>query len=183
MDNGDKGGIRMRDQRPGMFVPALIGGAAAGVLSGIPLVNCLCCLWIIGGGMLAAYFFSRDSVVMTTAGDGAIVGIFSGIIAAIVGFIISLPFSAISEKIVQGMMNRFSEYYQDMPSEFERFFSKGTFETSLAWTLLGLVFSAVAYSALGALGGIIGISLFGKKKGQNETGVVDVSKNTGDRQS
>lgn len=173
----------MKDQRPGMFVPALIGGAAAGVLSGIPFINCLCCLWIIGGGMLAAYYLSKDSTLPTTTGDGAIVGIFAGIIAAILGFIISLPFSALSEKFVQGMMDRFSEYYKDIPSGFERFFSEGAFETSIAWTLIGLVFSVVVYSALGALGGIIGISLFGKKKVKTETGVVDVSKNTGDRQS
>ncbi len=172
----------MKDQRPGMFVPALIGGAGAGVLSGIPFVNCLCCLWIIGGGMLAAYFLSKDSSWGPTAGDGAIVGVFAGIIAAVVGFLISLPFSALSERLVQGMMDRFSKYYEDMPSGFERFFSEGTFETSIAWTLIGLAFSVVIYSALGALGGIIGISLFGKKKVQTERGVVDVSKNSSDRQ-
>ncbi len=173
----------MNDQRSGMFVPALIGGAAAGVLSGIPFVNCLCCLWVIGGGVLAAYFLSKDSSLPPTTGDGAIVGIFAGIIAAVVGFMISLPFSAISDKFVQGIMDRFSEYYEDMPSGFERFFSEGAFETSIAWTLIGLVFSVVIYSALGALGGIIGMSLFGKKKVPVERGVVDVSKDSGDRQS
>ena len=66
----------MNDQRPGMFVPALIGGVIAGVLSGIPIVSCLCCLWIIGGGILAAYFLTKESSVALTAGDGAIVGIF-----------------------------------------------------------------------------------------------------------
>ncbi len=172
----------MKDQRPGMFVPALIGGVTAGILSGIPFINCLCCLWIIGGGMLAAYFLTKDSSLIPTAGDGAIVGTFSGIMAAIVGFLISLPFSALNEKFIQGMMDRFSEYYEEMPSGFERFFSEGAFETSVAWTLIGLVFSVVIYSALGALGGIIGISLFGKKKVPTERGVVDVSKNTGDRQ-
>lgn len=173
----------MTNQRPKMFVPALIGGASAGVLSGIPFFSCLCCLWVIAGGMLAAYFLSKDSPLPPTGGDGAIVGIFSGIIAAIVGLVISLPFSAISERIIQGMMDRFSDYYEDMPSGFERFFSEGTFETSVAWTLISLVFSVAIYSALGALGGIIGISLFGKKKAQTERGVVDVSKNTGNRQS
>ena len=30
-------------QRPDMLVPALIGGAVAGVLSGVPILSCLCC--------------------------------------------------------------------------------------------------------------------------------------------
>ena len=65
----------MNEQRPGMFVPALIGGAIAGVLAGIPIINCLCCLWIIGGGMLAAFFLTKESRLRLSAGDGAIVGI------------------------------------------------------------------------------------------------------------
>ena len=65
----------MSNQKPGMFVPALIGGAVAGVLSGLPFFNCLCCIWIIGGAMLASYLLSKDSPVSLSAGDGAIVGI------------------------------------------------------------------------------------------------------------
>ena len=60
----------MSEQRPSMFVPALIGGRVAGVLSAIPFINCLCCLWIIGGAMLAAHLLAKDSVVPLNAGDG-----------------------------------------------------------------------------------------------------------------
>jgi len=67
-----------------MFIPALIGGAVAGFLSAIPFFNCLCCIWIIGGAMLAAYLLAKDYPVALSAGDGALVGIFTGIIAAAV---------------------------------------------------------------------------------------------------
>jgi hypothetical protein len=174
----------MSDQRPGMFVPALIGGAIAGILSGIPIISCLCCLWIIGGGMLAAYFLTKESSVMLTAGDGAIVGIFSGIIAAIVEVVASLPFQAFNEKIVQEIMDRFSGFYEEMPAGWESWFEGNGLEGSFIWTILGLGISMVVFSALGALGGIIGISLFGKKKGVQKTeGVIDVSEDTSDRQS
>lgn len=174
----------MNDQRPGMFVPALIGGVIAGVLSGIPIVNCLCCLWVIGGGVLAAYFLTKESSVTLTAGDGAIVGIFTGIIAAVVEAFVNIPFRAMSEKLMQGMMDRFLQYYEEMPSGWESWLEDGGFEGSIVWTVLGLVVSAVIFSALGALGGIIGISLFGKKKAaQKVEGVVDVSEDTSDRQS
>lgn len=173
----------MNDQRPGMFVPALIGGVAAGVLSGIPIVSCLCCLWIIGGGMLAAYFLTKDSPIVLTAGDGAIVGIFTGIIAAVVEAFVNIPFRAVSERLMQGMIDRFSQYYDQMPSGWESWLQEGNLEHSLVWAVIGLVVSAVIFSALGALGGIIGISLFGKKKAVRKTeGDGDVSKDTSDRQ-
>lgn len=174
----------MNDQRPGMFVPALIGGVIAGVLSGIPIVNCLCCLWIIGGGILAAYFLTKESSIVLTAGDGAIVGVFTGIIAAIVEIVVNIPFRGVSEKIFQGMMDRFSQYYEEMPSGWESWLEGGNFEGSIIWTILGFVVSVVIFSALGALGGIIGISLFRKKKvAQKVEGVVDVSEDTSNRQS
>lgn len=172
----------MNDQRPGMFVPALIGGAAAGILSGIPFVNCLCCLWIIGGAMLSAYLLIKDSPVPLTAGDGAIVGIFTGIVAAVVELIISIPFRAVTDRFVRDMMERFSEYYEEMPRGLESWFQEGALETSFVWSIIGLVISVVIFSALGALGGIIGISLFGKKTVQKGQGTADVPKDTGDRQ-
>jgi hypothetical protein len=174
----------MNDQRPGMFVPALIGGCIAGVLSGIPLVNCLCCLWIIGGGILAAYFLSREAPAKLTAGDGAIVGIFSGIIAAIVEAVVNIPFRAFSEKLVQDIMDRFSQYYDEMPSGWESWLGDGGGKGSFFWTILGLGISIVIFSAFGALGGIIGISLFARKKTVKDAeGVVDVSENSSHHQS
>jgi hypothetical protein len=174
----------MSEQRPGMFVPALIGGVTAGILSGIPIVNCLCCLWIIGGGILAAYFLSKESPIVLTAGDGAIVGIFTGIIAALVETMVEIPFRVVNEKIIQGMMDRFSQYYEELPSGWESWLDGGDLDGSMVLTVLGLVVSIVIFSALGALGGIIGISLFGKKKSvQKSEGVLNVSEDTSDRQS
>ncbi|MDH4218620.1 MAG: hypothetical protein OEY18_06480 [Candidatus Aminicenantes bacterium] len=172
----------MNDQRPGMFVPALIGGAVAGILSGIPFVNCLCCLWIIGGAMLAAYLLTKDSPVALSAGDGAIVGIFTGIVAAFVEVIISIPFKAVTDKFMRNMIDRFSEYYDEIPQGLDSWFEGGAFDASFVWIIIGLVISAVIFAALGALGGIIGISLFRKKTTQRIQGAVDVPKDSGDRQ-
>ncbi len=174
----------MNDQRPGMFIPALIGGVIAGVLSGIPFVSCLCCLWIIGGGILAAYFLTKESSVTLSAGDGAIVGIFTGIIAAVVEVFVNIPFRAFNEKLVQSILDRFAQYAEEMPPGWESWLEEGAIEGSIVWTILGLIMSAIIFSALGALGGIIGISLFGKKKTAPQVeGVGDVSEDTSDRQS
>ena len=172
----------MSNQRPSMFMPALIGGGIAGVLSGIPFVNCLCCIWIIGGAMLSAHLLSKDSPVALSSGDGAIVGIFAGIIAAVVDFIISIPFQAMSSELFQNFMEKFAEYSDDLPEGWESLLESGS-DLSAAWTILFFVFSIVIFSALGALGGILGISLFGKKAARKKQGATDVPEDTSDSES
>lgn len=153
----------MTNERPSFFMPALIGGGLAGILSGIPFINCLCCLWIIGGAMLAAYLLSKDSKVPLSSGDGAIVGALAGVIAAIVDFFVSIPFQAMSGKMAQNIMEKVSEYADEMPQGWESFLEGGGFEASMAMNIFGLLIAAVVFSILGALGGILGMSMFGKK--------------------
>ncbi len=150
----------MVDARPNMFRPALVGGIVAGVLTAVPFVNCLCCLWIIGGAMLAAYLLAKDSSVPLTLGDGAVVGILAGIIAAVTDAVASLPFETMNRESIQRLMAQFAD---QIPSRWEGWLEQRAGEISPAWFLLGLLASAVIYAALGALGGTIGASLFGKK--------------------
>lgn len=174
----------MNNQKPGMFVPALVGGGLAGLLSGVPLLNCLCCIWIIGGAVLSSFLLSRNSPVSLTAGDGAIVGIFTGIVAAFVDALISIPFQAINARIVQQVLDSLAKYSEEMPSQWEMWLERGGAETTFAMFMLGLVISVFIFAALGALGGIIGVSIFGKKTSQKKEveGTTDVPKDTGDRQ-
>jgi len=167
-----------------MFGPALIGGGLAGILAAVPFVNCLCCIWVIGGAMLAAYLLAKETPSQLSPGDGAIVGIFAGIIAAIVEFMVSIPFRAMENRLAQGMLERFSEYLEEMPSGWESFFEGGEFTTSMGLSVFGLFISAVVFSALGALGGVLGISLFGKKPVQHVRGQGEdiAPKDSGDRQ-
>ncbi len=153
----------MNNQRPQMFVPALIGGVVAGVISGIPFFNCLCCLWIIGGAMLASYLLAKNSPVALSAGDGAIVGAFSGIIAAVVHTLVSIPFARITANLMQKALEYLPEYTDEMPPGFENLMRGGGEGTNISLFLLGLVITAIVFALLGVLGGILGISLFGKK--------------------
>jgi hypothetical protein len=151
----------MNGQKPSPWTPALVGGAAAGFLSGIPFVNCLCCLWIIGGGILAAYLYGKNNSAVLGSGDGAIVGAFAGVMAAIVHSLVSLPFQAINIGFTKRVFERLAEYGNPLPSGWEEWFVRGPF--SIAWFFLGLLISAAIFAAFGALGGVIGIALFGKK--------------------
>lgn len=154
----------MSDERPRMFVPALIGGAVAGVLSGLPFLNCLCCLWIIGGAVLAAFLTAKESPVSLTAGDGAILGALTGISAAVVDSLVGLPLRGLNLAVMKRMMERLSEFAQDMPAGWENWLNRTTGGVSPAMFFLGLFISAAIFAAIGALGGILGVALFGKKK-------------------
>jgi hypothetical protein len=154
----------MNQQRPGMLRPALVGGIVAGVLTAVPLVNCFCCLWVIGGAVLAAYLFAKESPGPMTSGDGAVVGILAGIIAAVTDAFASIPFETMNREYVQRFMDELSQFSDKMPSGWENWLERRAGEFSPAWFLLGLLASAVIYAALGAVGGTIGASIFGKKK-------------------
>ncbi len=162
----------MNAQRPRMLMPALIGGLLSGVLSAIPFVNCLCCVWVIAGGFLAAYLLSKESPDSLTTGDGVIVGIFAGITGSIVDTIVSLPFDALmrNSEFWRSLLNKVSEYAQDLPAEMQGLLESGPFSgpVSISWMLLGLVFSMVIFSVFSALGGIIGVSFFKKKSDPNK---------------
>ena len=73
-------------------------------------------------------------------------------------------------------MEKIAEFAQDMPSGWEDWLERGAFETSASWAILGLATNVVIFSILGALGGIIGISLFKKKRIGASQGVIDVPK-------
>jgi hypothetical protein len=172
----------MNNQKTLVLTPALIGGAIAGVLSGIPIVSCLCCLWIIGGAMLATYLLGKNTSAPLVSSDGAIIGVFTGIVAAVVKTIIDVILTPLNREIYQRLMERFAEYMQEMPPGFEDMFSESAFETTVPKILFELLVSGIIFSALGALGGIIGISLFKKKPPQTPQGAPNVPENTGDRQ-
>jgi len=126
----------MSNQKPAMLIPALIGGGIAGLFSAIPFFNCLCCLWIIAGAMLASYLLAKDYPHSLPVGDGAIVGLLTGIIAAIVDAIISLPLQAVNARVFQRFMERMAEFTEEMPAGWENFLDRG-FGPASAATLFG----------------------------------------------
>ena len=71
--------------------PALLGGLIVGILSAIPFLNYCCCIWAIGGGVLAGFLYIKSSPVPVKVGEGAVVGVLTGIVGAILYFLISVP--------------------------------------------------------------------------------------------
>jgi len=61
----------------------LTAGLVIGILSAMPLIgagNCCCCLWVVMGGALAGYLLCSSSDKPVRPGEGALVGLFAGLI-------------------------------------------------------------------------------------------------------
>lgn len=150
-----------------MIVPALIGGLAAGVLSSLPLANCFCCLWIILGAGLAVFLYSRDNPKALSSSDGLLLGVLTGLIAAITDFFLSIPFQAINLALSRHFLETLSQFMEDVPFDWEDWLQRGELiRLGFPLIILVLIFRAILYAGLGAIGGALGVALFGRKKGQ-----------------
>src|SRR5579864_1058960 len=144
-----------------------------GVLTGLPIVaagNLCCCLWVFGGGIVAAYVLQQNEPAPITAGDGAVVGLLAGIVGAFVYLIVSVPVSILVAPMERLIVQRFIERMGEMPPEFREFAARGL-GTGLR-LMLGFFFWLVVGAAFSTIGGLIGQAIFQKKA---PPGVIDVT--------
>jgi len=154
----------------GYMRPAVLGGLASGFLSVIPIIqagNCICCLWIVVGGVLASYLLADQRQGRIAAGDGAVVGLLSGLFAACFTTVVHLvTFPFFGMKMLRQNIEQMRKV-PGMPSQFESFYNQilaGRGGAIILLIILGiLVVSAITYSIFGTLGGLLGSALFGKK--------------------
>ena len=147
--------------------PALYGGLFIGVLSALPIVNignCCCCLWVIAGGVLAAYLRQQNSPYQIPASDGALVGLLAGLIGGIVAAVLSIPFQAMTGGLQQQILSRVLSNNPDMPTEvrdtLERLARGGALRTGAA--VIGAAIGILIDVVFGMLGGLLGVAIFKK---------------------
>ncbi|HEV7517787.1 MAG TPA: hypothetical protein VGR07_15920, partial [Thermoanaerobaculia bacterium] len=81
-----------------------------GVLSALPVIsagNACCCLWVVSGGVVAAYLFQQNRSAPMTPADGALVGLLAGLAGAGVRFVVSIPIDLLVAPMEQAMLQRF----------------------------------------------------------------------------
>jgi hypothetical protein len=133
---------------------ALIGGLIAGILSAIPIVNYCCCLWAIGGGVLAAFLYVKSTGATLTPGGGASLGAVAGGIAAVVYLVIGLPLNLlIGAAAVAGQMEQMERAGVSVPL------------SGIALVIVFMIIGAVLVFLFTLLGGVIGAPIFGKGGG------------------
>ena len=147
--------------------PALVGGLFLGVLSALPIVkygNCLCCMWVIGGGLIAAYLLQNASQVAIGIGDGAVTGLLAGLFGAVVGAILGAIFALIMGPFEVEAMRRLIDQNPDMPPWFRDAFENGRRGPFLVFQFVGFLISLCVYAVFATIGGMIGASIFSRGK-------------------
>ena len=131
--------------------PALLGGLIVGVLSGIPLVQYCCCIWGIGGGALAAFLYIKNSSIPVKTGDGAVVGGLAGVFGGIIYLILGLPLAIFFG--MAAMEEQLTRSGVSLPF------------SGVLLIIIGGIIGAVILALLATLGGVIGVAIFEKRKG------------------
>lgn len=158
-------------EKPSKLQPVLLGGLVLGLGSAIPGVsygNLCCCGWAIVGGALAAYLLIRRSPVFPlTSGDGAAAGALAGVVGSLINLVIGVPLSLLQWNNVVSQVEQRAETASDAASrEAVRQVASIMHGHPLLIALgIWLVFAIVAVGAA-ALGGVIGVAMFEKRKGQ-----------------
>lgn len=146
------------------FQPALLGGLLLGVLSALPIIsagNVCCCLWIICGGVLAAYLLQANTPEPITTGDGAIVGLQAGVVGAVVEIIISIPVRLLMGPFQAAMLQRVFEN-ADLPPAFRQMVESSA-AVGVVGTIVHFFFILILSAIFATIGGIIGAAIFHKK--------------------
>ena len=160
------------DAKPSKLIPVLIGAGAMTATAVIPIisiVNCLCCAGIMGGAVLAVWFYKKSFPVDMDfrTSDGAVVGTFSGMLAAVLTSVIIVLTTGTSEEMELQIEQAFDQAAQQGsdPAAIEavqQFITQLLSSPMLLFVII-LLFSLVIFTGFGALGGVIGGNIFKTK--------------------
>ncbi len=157
---------------PNRLKAAAIGGGVAGVASALPIlefVNAACCALIVGGAVLAVWLALRNEPPTDKAplGAGAAIGALSGVFAALVEAIVSIPITLIfgnaGAEILEEVLASDAIAVEGPGRDVLESLAGSGDGLALGVILIGLVFGLVVYSIFGALGGILGAAVFNRK--------------------
>jgi len=149
--------------------PALYAGIAIGVLSALPVIsigNCFCCMWVLGGGVLAVYLMQQNYPYAITTADGALVGLLAGAIGGVIATLLSIPLMMAMGPFQQRILERIMEN-PDIPEQTRTVIRNMGLNAAVNGAiaikiLLGLV-GACIDAVFGMLVGLLGVALFKKK--------------------
>lgn len=163
------------DQTPSKLYPSLIGGALIGLLSSLPIIaagNCFCCMWVLIGGLLAGKYYCKSLApgIEFKSGDGAVVGLLSGIFGALFATFISYVFQSMGMQnmdFIQQILDSSDEIPNELESLLREMQTRGGLTTAMAF--IQLMMRMFTFSLFGMLGGILSTRFFKNTKTPRET--------------
>lgn len=150
------------------FSSALWPGIVLGLLSTIPIINygnLFCCLWVVGGGVLAAIVYNGETDRIVPA-DGAKTGLIAGLIGAVI--------TAIGTGILwfffrENSLAQLNEFVQMGEIDPEMVDMMAEFINNPVFVIVGsLVFYLINNAIFATLGGFITATIINKKQQQNQ---------------
>ena len=150
--------------------PALAGGMFLGIFSSLPLINagnCLCCMWILGGGGIAAFLLTRQRPSGIAYGDGAFVGVLSGLFGAVVATLISIPVRVLSARIFESQQQALDEAFREIGLEGplrDLMMRVASPEISVVTVAFTFFMNLLIFSLFAMIGGILMVAIFNKKR-------------------
>ena len=148
-----------------MSQAVLLGGLFIGVLSALPIVNLAncCCLWILGGGAIAAYFAQQQYPGPFGLMDGARVGFRAGIFGAVIWLFASAVVDVMLAPLQQSAADLMLRSATDIPPEVRAWLENIGNSASLpARMIVGFLFQLLIAAPFAALGGLLGAAVFGR---------------------
>ena len=150
-----------------------------GVLSALPIIaagNACCCLWVVSGGVVAAYLFQQRKPTPITPADGALVGLLAGLAGAVVQVVVKIPIDILVLPMEQAMLQRLLDMGTFPPEArdiLERYGRGGAMNGAyfIVSRIVGLMFWMFVGGVFSTLGGLLGALIF---KTQTPPGVIDI---------
>ena len=136
-----------------------------GVLSALPLIsvgNFCCCLWVISGGVAAAYALQQGQADPIAPADGAFVGFLSGLLGAVVYFVIALPIDLLIGPMEREMFRRWAESMGGAEN-FRTYTERATVVAAPIRAFIGFVLMLFCGAIFSTIGGILGALIFKKQ--------------------
>jgi hypothetical protein len=147
--------------------PAVMGGMFLGVLSSIPIISIGFCLWILLGGAIAAQQLTAQRRSGVTYGDGAFVGVLSGVWGALVGTTIQMCFRVIAAPFFASQQQQLEQLLNQMSVEGpmrDWVLRAASGEISLTTVIFTLFSNLLAFCLFAMIGGILAVALLKKRK-------------------
>jgi hypothetical protein len=158
--------------RESMLKPALIGGIALGILSALPIIgmfNCICCAWVLIGGLLAAYLYIKESSVPVSLGRGAALGLITGAAGAVIFALFSIPILLLSggpggynfAAKLQQQMDKMPNVPAETRQAMQALASHG--EMAVLFIIFGFFLCLIVFALFAMIGSTVGVALFEKR--------------------
>lgn len=140
---------------------ALIGAGITGGLSSpyVGLLNVCCCLGVLFGAIVAVQQYSSRSSAVVPSGEGALLGMTSGVGGAIFASLIEVGMRIIGI----GVRGAVEQALQMFPASVEETqdLSRWQGQWEVLWVVGEMAAKILVFAVFGAIGGAIGVALLG----------------------